>query len=46
VVLIAVQKKPAKGQEPAAVWVHELTTEQMQTGRTKYQKLLRCYAEQ
>lgn len=45
VVLIAVQKKPAKSQEPA-VWVHELTAEQMQTGRKKYQKLLRCYAEQ
>lgn len=45
VVLIAVQKKTLKGQEPA-VWVHELTAEQMQTGRKKYQKLLRCYAGQ
>lgn len=51
VVLIAVQKtrikafgKPA-GQAPA-VWVHELTAEQMQAGRKKYGKLLRCYAEQ
>ena len=43
VVLIAVQKKPLKGQEPA-VWVHELTFEQLQAGRKKYQKLLRCYA--
>ena len=32
VVLIAVQKKQAKGQEPQ-VWVHELTAEQMQAGR-------------
>lgn len=45
VVLIAVQKKPAKGQEPQ-VWVHELTAEQMQAGRKKYSKLLRCAAEQ
>lgn len=45
VVLIAVQKKPAKGQEPQ-VWVHELTAEQMAAGRKKYSKLLRCYAEQ
>lgn len=45
VVLIAVQKKPAKGKEPA-VWVHELTAEQMQAGRKKYGKLLRCAAEQ
>jgi hypothetical protein len=45
VVLIAVQKKPAKGQEPQ-VWVHELTAEQMQAGRKKYSKLLRCVAEQ
>lgn len=45
VVLIAVQKKPAKGQEPQ-VWVHKLTAEQMQAGRKKYSKLLRCVAEQ
>ena len=45
VVLIAVQKKPAKGQEPQ-VWVHELTAEQMQAGRKKYRKLLRGHAEQ
>ncbi len=45
VVLIAVQKKPAKGQEPQ-VWVHELTAEQMAAGRKKYSKLLRCHAEQ
>jgi hypothetical protein len=45
VVLIAVKKKPAKGQE-SQVWVHELTPEQMQAGRKKYSKLLRCYAEQ
>jgi Zn-finger nucleic acid-binding protein len=45
VVLIAVQKKPAKGQEPQ-VWVHELTAEQMQAGRKKYSKLVRCVAEQ
>jgi len=44
VVLIAVQKRPAKGTEPQ-VWVHELTAAQMQQGRKKYQKLLRCYAE-
>ncbi len=45
VVLIAVQKKPARGQEPA-VWVHELTPDQMAAGRKKYSKLLRCAAEQ
>lgn len=45
VVLIAVQKKPAKGQQPQ-VWVHELTAAQMQAGRKKYSKLLRCVAEQ
>jgi hypothetical protein len=45
VVLIAVQKKLAAGQEPA-VWVHELTAMQMQAGRKKYGKLLRCYANQ
>ncbi|NVO29678.1 PD-(D/E)XK nuclease-like domain-containing protein [Hymenobacter lapidiphilus] len=45
VVLIAVQKRAPKGQEPA-VWVHELTAEQLQQGRKKYGKLLRCAAEQ
>lgn len=45
VVLIAVQKKALRGEEPA-VWVHELTAEQMSSGRKKYQKLLRCAAEQ
>ncbi len=45
VVLIAVQKRPAKGTEPQ-VWVHKLTAEQMHQGRKKYGKLLRCYAEQ
>ncbi|MFD2787367.1 PD-(D/E)XK nuclease-like domain-containing protein [Hymenobacter rubripertinctus] len=41
VVLIAVQKRAPKGQQPA-VWVHELTPAQMQQGRKKYGKLLRC----
>ncbi|MBD2768462.1 PD-(D/E)XK nuclease-like domain-containing protein [Hymenobacter sp. BT664] len=45
VVLIAVQKKASKGQEPQ-VWVVELSMTQMETGRKKYSKLLRCYAEQ
>jgi hypothetical protein len=36
VVLIAVQKKA-----PFAVWTHELTPEQMEAGRKKYQRLLR-----
>lgn len=45
VLLIAVQKKAPKGQEPQ-VWVHELTPSQMEVGRKKYSKLLRCYAEQ
>ena len=45
VVLIAVQKKPLRGQEPQ-VWVVELTAEQMDSGRKKYGKLLRCAAEQ
>ena len=45
VVLIAVQKKPLKGQEPQ-VWVVELTAGQMDSGRKKYGKLLRCAAEQ
>ena len=45
VVLIAVQKRPLKGQEPA-VWVHELTPAQIEQGRRKYQKLLRCHASQ
>ncbi|GAA3987144.1 PD-(D/E)XK nuclease-like domain-containing protein [Hymenobacter antarcticus] len=44
VVLIAVQKKPLKGQEPQ-IWVVELTTGQMDSGRKKYGKLLRCAAE-
>lgn len=44
VVLIAVQKRASKGQEPA-VWVHELTPAQLQAGRRKYIKLLRCQAE-
>ena len=44
VVLIAVQKKPLKGQEPQ-VWVVELTAGQMESGRKKYGKLLRCAAE-
>lgn len=43
--LIAVQKNPPKGQK-SQVWVHELTAEQMQAGRKKYSKLLRCAAEQ
>jgi hypothetical protein len=38
--LIAVQKRPLKGQPPA-VWVHELTAEQLATGRKKYNRLLR-----
>ncbi|QKG55233.1 PD-(D/E)XK nuclease-like domain-containing protein [Hymenobacter sp. BRD128] len=52
VVLIAVQKKfltrrvsGAKDQMPA-VWVHELTAEQIALGRKKYRKLLLCYAKQ
>ena len=45
VVLIAVQKKPLKGQKPQ-VWVVELTAGQMDSGRKKYGKLLRCAAEQ
>ena len=45
VLLIAVQKKPLKGQEPQ-VWVVELTAGQMDSGRKKYSKLLRCAAEQ
>jgi PDDEXK-like domain of unknown function (DUF3799) len=46
VVLIAVQKRAPKGQEPQ-VWVHELTPAQMEAGRKKYRKLLRChYAQQ
>ena len=52
VVLIAVQKtrikafgQPLKGQEPQ-VWVVELTAAQMDSGRKKYGKLLRCAAEQ
>ncbi|NVO30265.1 PD-(D/E)XK nuclease-like domain-containing protein [Hymenobacter lapidiphilus] len=45
VVLIAVQKRAPKGQQPA-VWVHELTPPQMEQGRKKYGKLLRCAAEQ
>ena len=45
VVLIAVQKRAPKGQKPA-VWVHELTPAQLQLGRKKYGKLLRCAAEQ
>ncbi len=45
VVLIAVQKKAPRGQEPQ-VWVHELTLLQMELGRKKYGKLLRCAAEQ
>jgi hypothetical protein len=44
VLLIAVQKRPLKGQEPA-VWVHELTVEQLATGRKKYNRLLRAYAQ-
>lgn len=40
VVLIAVQKKAPKGQEPA-VWVHELSAAQLTMGRKKYQRLLR-----
>ncbi|MGI4738066.1 MAG: PD-(D/E)XK nuclease-like domain-containing protein [Janthinobacterium lividum] len=44
VVLIAVQKKPAKGQAPQ-VWVQELTAEQLQAGRKKYLRLLRACAE-
>jgi hypothetical protein len=39
VILIAVQKRPLKGQK-TAMWVHKLTIEQMQVGRKKYQKLL------
>ena len=42
---IAVQKRVSKGQEPA-VWAHELTPAQMEQGRKKYGKLLRCYARQ
>ena len=42
VVLIAVQKKAPTGQQPA-VWVHELTADQMQAGRKKYNRLLREY---
>ena len=45
VVLIAVQKKAPAGQPPA-VWVHELTAAQLQAGRKKYSKLLRCHAQQ
>ncbi len=45
VMLIAVQKRTPKDREPQ-VWVHKLTAGQMQAGRKKYQKLLRCYAEQ
>ena len=41
VVLIAVQKKA-----PFAVWTHELTAEQMEAGRKKYQRLLREAARQ
>lgn len=44
VVLIAVQKKAPKGQEPA-VWVHELTPAQIDLGRKKYGKLLRCWSD-
>ncbi|MBC7446466.1 MAG: PD-(D/E)XK nuclease-like domain-containing protein [Hymenobacteraceae bacterium] len=40
VVLIAVQKKPKAGKQPA-VWVVELSAEQMAMGRKKYGKLLR-----
>ena len=45
VVLVAVQKKPLKSQEPQ-VWIVELTARQMDSGRKKYGKLLRCAAEQ
>jgi hypothetical protein len=45
VLLIAVQKKPAKNQEPA-VWVVEVSAEQLALGRKKYQRLLRAHAEQ
>jgi PDDEXK-like domain of unknown function (DUF3799) len=44
VVLIAVQKRPRKGEHPA-VWVVELTPEQLATGRKKYQRLLREVAQ-
>lgn len=44
VVLIAVQKKAPKGEEPQ-VWTHQLTTAQLEAGRKKYRKLLRCHAE-
>lgn len=44
VVLIAVQKKPALS-GPPTVWVHELTPEQLATGRKKYQRLLREAAQ-
>ncbi|NML65925.1 hypothetical protein HHL22_11980 [Hymenobacter sp. RP-2-7] len=43
--LIAVQKNPPKNQEPA-VWVVELTAEQLANGRRKYARLLRAHAEQ
>lgn len=45
VVLIAVQKRPLKGLQPA-VWVHELTPAEMEVGRKKYGRLLRAYAGQ
>ena len=45
VVLSAVQEKPAQGPEPQ-VWAVELTAGQMDSGRKKYSKLLRCAAEQ
>ncbi|MFD2787396.1 hypothetical protein [Hymenobacter rubripertinctus] len=39
------QKRAPKGQEPA-VWVHEMTPTQLEQGRKKYGKLLRCAAGQ
>jgi hypothetical protein len=45
VLLIAVQQNPPKGQEPA-VWVVELTAEQLANGRKKYIRLLRAYVGQ
>jgi len=45
VLLIAVQKRYRKGEEPQ-VWVVELTPGQLATGRKKYERLLRAHAEQ
>lgn len=45
VLLIAVQKRCRKGEEPA-VWVVELSAAQLALGRKKYQRLLRAHAEQ